>query len=177
MSRDKVKRNVVELTDVPAGLPGRPSKAMAAQQADDSITKTACDRMHPYIVMSLLTGARTEELRALRWEHLHLEGQPDVTPPIPPYLEVWRSVRAGGDTKTMKSRRTIALPDLCVRALVAQRAQQDAERRCAGEQWHETGLVFTTRLGTAMGCRECAAGLPPRPGVSSGPESRRVDAT
>ncbi len=26
----------------------------------------------------------------------------------------------------------------------------DAERRAAGEQWHETGLVFTTRLGTAM---------------------------
>jgi integrase len=63
---------------------------------------------------------------------------------------VWRSVRAGGDTKTMKSRRTIALPDLCVRALVTLRAQQDAERRAAGEQWHETGLVFTTRLGTAM---------------------------
>jgi integrase len=63
---------------------------------------------------------------------------------------VWRSVRAGGDTKTMKSRRTIALPDLCVRALAILRAQQDAERRAAGEQWQETGLVFTTRLGTAM---------------------------
>jgi hypothetical protein len=50
----------------------------------------------------------------------------------------------------MKSRRTIALPDLCVRALVTRRAQQDAERRAAGERWHETGLVFTTRLGTAM---------------------------
>jgi integrase len=59
-------------------------------------------------------------------------------------------VRAGGDTKTMKSRRTIALPDICVSALLTQRAQQDAERRGAGEQWQETGLVFTTRLGTAM---------------------------
>jgi integrase len=150
MARDKVKRNVVELTEVPAGLPGRPSKAMTAQQADDVITKTASDRMHSYVVVSLLTGARTEELRALRWDHVHLEGRPDVTPPIPPFVEVWRSVRAGGDTKTMKSRRTIALPDLCVRALVTLRAQQNAERRAAGEQWHETGLVFTTRLGTAM---------------------------
>jgi integrase len=150
MARDKVKRNVVELTEVPTGLPGRPSKAMSAQHADDVITKTASDRMHSYIVVSLLTGARTEELRALRWEHVHLEGRPDVTPPVPPFVEVWRSVRAGGDTKTMKSRRTIALPDLCVRALVTRRAQQDAERHAAGEQWHETGLVFTTRLGTAM---------------------------
>jgi integrase len=103
MARDKVKRNVVELTEVPAGLPGRPSKAMTAQQADDVITKTASDRMHSYVVVSLLTGARTEELRALRWEHVHLEGRPDVTPPIPPFVEVWRSVPAGGDTKTMKS--------------------------------------------------------------------------
>jgi hypothetical protein len=60
------EENVVELTEVPAGLPGRPSKAMTAQQADDVITKTASDRMHSYIVVSLLTGARTEELRALR---------------------------------------------------------------------------------------------------------------
>jgi integrase len=150
MARDKVKRNVVELTEVPAGIPGRPSKAMTAQQADDVITKTAADSMHPYIVMSLLTGARTEELRALRWEHVHLKGRSDITPPVPPFVEVWRSVRAGGDTKTMKSRRTIALPDLCVRALVSQRTQQDAQRRSVGKQWHETGLVFTTRLGTAM---------------------------
>lgn len=40
--------------------------------------------------------------------------------------------------------------EVCIRALVTVHAQQDAERRAAGEQWHETGLVFTTRLGTAM---------------------------
>jgi hypothetical protein len=55
-------------------------------------------------------------------------------PPVPPFVEVWRSVRAGGDTKTMKSRRPMALPGLCVMALVALRAQQDAERLAAGEQ-------------------------------------------
>jgi integrase len=156
MARDKVKRNVVELTEVPTGLPGRPSKAMTAQQADDVITKTAADRMHAYIVVSLLTGARTEELRALRWEHVHLEGRSDITPPVPPFVEVWRSVRAGGDTKTMKSRRTIALPDICVRALLIQRAQQDAERRAAGEQWQEK--AWYSRHGSAPGWmpRMCA---------------------
>lgn len=30
--------------------------------------------MHAYVVMSLLTGARTEELRALTWSHVDLEG-------------------------------------------------------------------------------------------------------
>jgi hypothetical protein len=64
---------------------------------------TASDRMHSYVVISLLTGARTEELRALRWEHVHLDGLPDARPPVPPYIEVWRSVREGGDTKDVKA--------------------------------------------------------------------------
>jgi integrase len=38
------------------------------------LTKTRPDRLHNYIVLSLLTGARTEELRALRWENVHLDG-------------------------------------------------------------------------------------------------------
>lgn len=45
---------------------------MIAELADDVLTTTALDRLHPYIVVPLLTGARTEELLALRWEHVHL---------------------------------------------------------------------------------------------------------
>ncbi len=73
--------------------------------------------MHAYVVVSLLTGARTEELRALLWEDVDLLGRPDVSPPVPPSLAVWRSVRATGDTKTQRSRRTLALPARCVDVL------------------------------------------------------------
>jgi integrase len=66
MARDKVKRNVVLLCSVPTGRPGRPSKSLTMEQARDVLTKTANDWMHNYIVVSLLTGARTEELRALK---------------------------------------------------------------------------------------------------------------
>jgi hypothetical protein len=47
--------------------------------------------------------ARTEGLRALRWVHVHIDGNPSARPPMPPQMEVWRSVRQGGDTKTRKS--------------------------------------------------------------------------
>lgn len=47
-----------------------------------------------YMVVSLLTGARTEELRALTWSHVDLVGDPDATPPVSPHTRVWRSVRA-----------------------------------------------------------------------------------
>jgi integrase len=119
---------------------------LTAQQADGVLTKTAPDRLHHYIVVSMLTGARTEELRALRWEHVHA----DPLDTVPPHIEVWRSVRSDGDTKTRKSRRTLALPARCIEALRKQRAQQAADRLAAGERWHESGLVFTTALGTAM---------------------------
>jgi hypothetical protein len=50
MARDLVKRNVVELTEVPGGQRGRPSKSLTPQQADDVLTKTRPDRLHNYIV-------------------------------------------------------------------------------------------------------------------------------
>lgn len=149
LARDHVKRNVVELTEVPSGRPGRPSKSLTPEQVDDVLTKTGTDRLHNYIVLSLLTGARTEELRALRWEHVHLDGRPQAVPPVPPHLEVWRSVREGGDTKTRRSRRTLALPARCVEALRKQRVLQAADRLAAGDRWQE-GLVFATVLGTPM---------------------------
>lgn len=150
MARDLVRRNVVELAEVPTGLGGRPSKSLTPQQVDAVLTLTAPDRMHHYIVLSLLTGGRTEELRALRWDHVHLDGEPAHLPPLPPYVEVYRSVRAGGDTKTRRSRRTLALPARCVEALRKQRAQQATDKLAAGERWRNTGLVFTTAYGSAM---------------------------
>lgn len=63
---------------------------------------------------------------------------------------MWRSVRTGGDTKTRKSRRTLALPKRCVDALRDLRDRQSQERTAAGSRWHDTGLVFTTRYGTAL---------------------------
>jgi integrase len=142
MRRGLVDRNVVELCDVPRGQPGRKSKSLTMAQAQAIIAGTTDDPLHPYIVMSLLTGARTEELRALRWEHVHLEADP-------PHVEVWRSVRRTGDTKTPKSRRTIALPALVTHRLKEHRTRQ-AEARLKSTSWADAGLVFATSAGTQM---------------------------
>ncbi|WP_327047100.1 site-specific integrase [Microbispora sp. NBC_01189] len=145
MARDKVKRNVVELCSVPVGKQGRPSKALTFAQAEAVLKAAEGTKMHAYIVLSLLTGARTEELRALTWDHVDLKGDADATPPVPPHVAVWRSVRSGGDTKTRKSRRTLALPTLCVDAL---RRHREEQHRTQGDQWAETGLVFASAAGT-----------------------------
>ena len=41
--------------------------------------------MHAYITLSLLAGIRTEEARALRWQHLDLDGDLHADPPVPPH--------------------------------------------------------------------------------------------
>ena len=170
MARGFVERNVVELCQTPRGRAGRPSKSLTPEQARDVLTKTPSDPLHCYIVVSLLTGARTEELRALRWEHVHLEADTRVSPPLPPHVEVWRSVRAGGDTKTRKSRRTLALPALAVEKLREHRREQ-AKQRLQAESWADDRLVFTTSVGTQLDAANVRRGfrraLKRVPGVDS----------
>ncbi|MEV0005737.1 site-specific integrase [Micromonospora sp. NPDC050980] len=150
MARDKVKRNVVALCTVPRGQEGRPSKSLTLVQAKAVLNAAETSPIYAYVVLSLLIGARTEELRALRWDHVDLDGRPRLDPPLPPSIQVWHSVRAGGDTKTKKSRRTLALPQRCVTALRLHREQQNRHRAKAGKDWQALGLVFTTTLGTAL---------------------------
>jgi transposase InsO family protein len=63
---------------------------------------------------------------------------------------VWRSVRAGGDTKTKKSRRTLEVPDEVARALRQHHKKQAAKRLRAGETWQDLDLVFCTRNGKPL---------------------------
>jgi integrase len=148
--REKVRRNVVLLCDVPTGQPGRPSKSLTLDQAKAVLAAAKGRALYAYVVLSLLIGARTEELRALTWPHVDLVGKPDADPPVPPSIQVWRSVRVGGDTKTKKSRRTLAMPRRCVQALQAQQEWQTAARATAGKKWQPSDLVFTSRVGTPL---------------------------
>jgi hypothetical protein len=53
-------------------------------------------------------------------------------------------------TKTERSRRTLGLPAVAVQALRALRETQAEERLTAGDNWQDTGLVFTTHRGAAL---------------------------
>jgi len=71
-------------------------------------------------------------------------------PPKPPSIQLWRSVRAGGETKTKRSRRTLELPELCVDALREHRRRQLALRIRMGERLVDNDLVFATGFGTKL---------------------------
>jgi len=74
---------------VPRGRLGRPSKSLDFDQAK-ALLQTAQSTVlyDTYVTVSLLTGARTEELRALTWDHVDLDGIPGADPLRPPSIDV-----------------------------------------------------------------------------------------
>jgi hypothetical protein len=69
-ARDKVGRNVADLATTPRGREGRPSKALTLDQAIDVPAQARSHWLYAYVALSLLTGVRTEEARALQWSHI-----------------------------------------------------------------------------------------------------------
>jgi len=151
-------RNVAALVKPPKGQRGgRPSKSLTLEQALALMEAAKGTRLEAYIILSLLAGLRTEEARALRWDHVVAwvggQWQP-VTEAGFDHEQlavfVWRSDRAGGDTKTPRSRRTLALARRCVAALRDHRARQAADRLAAGLLWQDHNLVFASTVGTPL---------------------------
>ena len=136
-----VVHNVAALVDTPKGQSGRPSKALTAGQAAAVLKAAEASRLGAYVILCLMTGIRTEEARALRWDHVDLDAGS---------IAVWRSVRHGGDTKTAKSRRTLGLPRAVIEALREHRVRQDEEKAAAAELWQNDDLVFATTIGTPL---------------------------
>ncbi|MEV6038901.1 site-specific integrase [Nonomuraea sp. NPDC052116] len=158
-ARDMVLRNVAELVTTPKGTDGRPSKALNRQQAEAVLRAAESSELHAYVVISLTTGVRTEEARALRWDHVvawipESKSWRPVTEVGFNYrkfaIYVWRADRDGGDTKTRKSRRTLELPKLAAQALRQHHVRQAAHKLKAGEAWRDHNLVFCTSVGTQL---------------------------
>jgi hypothetical protein len=80
-----------------------------------------------------MAGVRPEEARAIgREEDVDLDGNP-------PSVAVLRADRAGGDTKTPRSRRALKLAQMAAGALREWQVDQAAERAAAGSHWQDTG--------------------------------------
>ncbi len=151
-------RNVAALVKPPKGQrAGRPSQALTLEQATALMDAAKGTRLEAYIILSLLAGLRTEEARALRWDYV-VAWVGDQWQPVTQggfdhdrlAVFVWRSDRAGGDTKTPKSRRTLALARRCAVALREQKIRQAADRLAAGRLWQDHNLVFASTIGTPL---------------------------
>src|SRR5262249_34638686 len=151
-------RNVAALVKPPKGQRGGgPAKSLTLAQATAWMEAAQGTRLEAYITVSLLTGLRTGEARALRWDHVVALAGGQWQPVTEAGFDheqlavlVWRCDRAGGDTKTPRSRRTLALARRCAAALRDHRARQAADRLAAGRLWQDHNLVFASTVGTPL---------------------------
>ena len=144
-----VGRNVAILVDAPHGL--KPQiRPMTINESKAFLTACKGNRLEALFTVALAMGLRQGEALGLRWEDIDFESG---------VLRVRRSLQRINrklvldELKTKSSRRELPLIDIVCNSLRAHRARQLAERLVAGKNWHETGFVFTTTIGTPLDAR------------------------
>jgi integrase len=146
--RGLVARNVARLAKPPRdrGV-ARKIKAFTVDEVHELLAALEGTRWHPVVVVGVTTGLRPQELLALHWPDVHLDGKA-------PYLSVRHAITHTGGAalkapKRERSYRTVPLTPEAVGALKSWRRTQAEERLRAGELWSDdwAGLVFTTEDG------------------------------
>ncbi|MEU7317637.1 site-specific integrase [Streptomyces sp. NPDC007083] len=145
---DELPRNVAKNVELSMGTK-REIEPLTAAEGRQLLAAARGNRLWAAYELAVRLGLRRGELLGLRWEDVDLfEGVLTVRQALQ---------RVGGELvivppKTQRSARRIPLPRECVTALRAQRAQQLADKRLAGEKWrgNGSGLIFTTKNGTPI---------------------------
>jgi integrase len=142
-----VERNVATVVRAPS-VPQQEVQPWSIDEAAAFLESVSRHRLHALFAVGVALGLRKGELLALRWEDVDLDsGMVRVR------QTVQRLPHVGlvyGPPKSLRSRRSIPLPDASVRALRRHRATQAAEALAAGPSWTDSGLVFTSTVGTVL---------------------------
>lgn len=144
-----VSRNVAKLVDPPR-VQHPEIKPLTPEESRIFLGTAVGHRLEALYIVAICLGLRQGEVLGLHWQDIDLEKGT---------LFVRHSLqRIDGklqliEPKTARSRRTIALPSLAIRALRKHRVWQMEERLAKGSAWLETGQVFTTRVGTPLDAR------------------------
>nr|MDT0665529.1 tyrosine-type recombinase/integrase [Micromonospora sp. DSM 115978] len=146
MREELIRRNVAKLVQITTPKYGI-DKGLTVEQARVRLDVAAGERLRALVVMALYLGLRRGELLGLQWADIDTERE---TISIRHTL-----LRAGGELrleppKSERSERTLPLIGIVADALRDHRKRQDAERDAAGEQWGNSGHVFTTKIGTPI---------------------------
>jgi integrase len=120
------------------------ARYLAASEVAAILTAAEGLRYRPVLALIAATGVRRGEALALRWEHVNLN---DGTLKVAATLDSVGGEMLITEPKSPRARRTIPLSPAVIAILKAQRATQAAERLHAGNQWTDSGLVFSTELG------------------------------
>ena len=139
-------RNPAALVDAPR-VPQSETQVMGPGDARSFLLAVRGDRLEALFTLALAMGLRQGEALGLSWADVDLDR---ATLSVRYALQ-----RIGGrlqlvEPKTRLSRRTLALPAFVVESLRKHRARQLREKLWAAPNWSESGLVFTSSIGTPL---------------------------
>jgi integrase len=143
---DLVSRNVARLVSPPR-VQQAEIKPFTPEQARQFLAAIRGDRLEALYSVALALGLRRGEALGLHWQDVDLEAGA-ITVRVT--LQRIRGSLQLVEPKTGHSRRTIRLPQIAITALRAHRTQQIQERLLAGSTWQDTGMVFTSHVGTPI---------------------------
>lgn len=149
VSEEEIGKNVASLVTVPKPRRRR-IKPWSVVEASQFLADAAArdDHLFAAWMLVLCLGLRRGEVLGLTWKSVDFEaGEIYVD------HQIQRASREilHRETKTEDSDDFLPLPDVCRTALVMRRAQQNADRKAAGDLWQDRhGLIFTTKYGTPI---------------------------
>lgn len=141
---DLIGRNVAKAVR-PGSLPRSERRALTPAEATALLTELTGDRLEAVFVLAIATDLRRGEVLGLRWADVDLDER---------VLFVRQTLqRSAGELrfvapKTHRSALSVPIPAFAVRGLQNHRVGQATGRLALESAWQDSGLVFTTRLGT-----------------------------
>jgi integrase len=141
-----VARNLATLVSAPKA-PRAEIQPFTPEQARRFLVAIEGDRLEALYSVTLAVGLREGEAFGLRWTDVDLD---TGTLTVRHSLQRIDGALVFVEPKTPRSRRTIALPAVAIRALQQHQARQAEERLAAGRRWAEHNLVFSTPIGTPL---------------------------
>ncbi len=141
--------NPAEKATLPPKSRVRPSESLQPEQVQNILEALKCEPLdiRTMLTFFIVTGCRRGEIMGLRWEKVDFAmGQLKIDRCLH-YLSD-RGVFEG-ETKTNNTR-YIVLPEETVALLRKYRVWQMERRLAMGDQWQNTGYVFTRSNGTAL---------------------------
>jgi integrase len=131
----------------PPRPPAREIKILTKDEIGALLTAAQETGLHLLVLLAITTGARRNEILALRWSDIDLvKGSLTVNQS----LEQIKGETGFKAPKTRASRRTITLPAITVQALKEHKATQAEERLRLGLGRDPRGLVFTRPDGESL---------------------------
>lgn len=141
-----VSRNVATLVGPPR-IQRKEIRSFTPEEARTFLEAIKGERLEALFSVALSLGLRQGEALGLRWQDVDFDAR---TLRVNFAIQRIEGKLQMVEPKTERSRRVLPLPKSVISALRAHRSRQLEEKLALGPEWQESGLIFTSSIGTPL---------------------------